>query len=151
MKVIAVDFDGTLCDEAWPEIGKPHWPIIRELLRRKADGDRIILWTNREGKRLDEAVSWCLDHGIQFDAINSNIPERIEQYGDDPRKLSADEYWDDRAVPVSGGKLLLRAEADGYRMQTWEGTALTRAVPTVCTRFRNWLKTRIMRVRRNRR
>lgn len=141
MKVIAVDFDGTLCDEAWPGIGKPHWPIIHELTRRQAAGDRIILWTNREGKLLDEAVSWCLNHGIKFDAINSNIPERIEQYGDDPRKLSADEYWDDRAVLVSGGgTTLLQAEANGYRMQTWEATTVTYAGQTGRTRFRIWLK-----------
>ena len=116
MKVIAVDFDGTLCESKWPEIGKPHWPIIHELIWRKADGDKIILWTCREGELLDEAVMWCLNHGIQFDAINSNVLSRIEQYGDDPRKLSADEYWDDKAVLVSGGKALLRAEANGCRM-----------------------------------
>lgn len=103
MRVIAVDFDGTLCDSKWPGIGKPHWPIIHELIRRQADGDRIILWTCREGELLEEAVSWCLNHGLKFNAINSNVPERIEQYGDDPRKLSADEYWDDKAVLVSGG------------------------------------------------
>lgn len=140
MKVIAVDFDGTLCDSKWPEIGKPHWPIIHELIRRKADGDKIILWTCREGELLDEAVLWCLNHGIQFDAINSNVPSRIEQYGDDPRKLSADEYWDDKAVLVSGGKALLRAEANGCRMQTRERTVLTCAKQKVWTRFWMWMK-----------
>lgn len=152
MKVIAVDFDGTLCDEAWPGIGKPHWPIIHELTRRKAAGDRIILWTNREGKLLDEAVSWCLNHGIKFDAINSNIPERIEQYGDDPRKLSADEYWDDRAVLVSGGgTTLLRAEADDYRMRTWKRTTLIYVKQSARTSFGIWLKSCISGLRRGRR
>lgn len=140
MKVIAVDFDGTLCDSKWPGIGKPHWPIIHELIRRKADGDKIILWTCREGELLDEAVMWCLNHGIQFDAINSNVPSRIEQYGDDPRKLSADEYWDDKAVLVSGGKALLRAEANGCRMQAWERAVLTCAKQKVWTRFWSWMK-----------
>lgn len=140
MKVIAVDFDGTLCDSKWPGIGKPHWPIIHELIRRKADGDKIILWTCREGELLDEAVMWCLNHGIQFDAINSNVLSRIEQYGDDPRKLSADEYWDDKAVLVSGGKALLRAEANGYRMQAWERTVLNCAKQKVWTRFWTWMK-----------
>lgn len=100
MKVIAVDFDGTLCASEWPEIGKANWPVINEVKRRQADGDRIILWTCRNGALLDRAVEWCHDHGLTFDAINSNVPERIEQYGDDPRKVSADEYWDDRAVLV---------------------------------------------------
>lgn len=100
MKVIAVDFDGTLCESAWPEIGKANWPVINEVKRRQADGDRIILWTCRTGALLDRAVEWCRDHGLTFNAINSNVPERIEQCGDDPRKVSADEYWDDRAVLV---------------------------------------------------
>ena len=142
MKVIAVDFDGTLCESKWPEIGKPHWPIIHELIRRQADGDRIILWTCREGALLDEAVLWSLNHGIKFNAINSNIPERIEQYGDDPRKLSADEYWDDRAVLVSGGGSLLRAEADDCQTQAWKATTVIYAKPTVWDRFRIWLKRR---------
>ena len=105
MKVIAVDFDGTLCENAWPEIGKEHWPVIRELRRRQADGDRIILWTCRTGEMLENAVEWCKIHGIRFDAINSNLPERIALYGDNPRKVSADEYWDDRAVIVNGDNI----------------------------------------------
>ena len=98
MKVIAVDFDGTLCDNAWPEIGKEHQGVVHELLRRQADGDRIILWTCRTGALLDNAIEWCMNRGLNFNAINSNVPERITLYGDDPRKVSADEYWDDRAV-----------------------------------------------------
>lgn len=196
MKVIAVDFDGTLCESKWPGIGKPHWPIIHELIRRKADGDRIVLWTCREGKKLEEAVLWCLNHGIQFDAINSNVPSRIEQYGDDPRKLSADEYWDDKAVLVSGGIVIrnslhsvsavrkscencmfapsvflpnskqnalnlkkgdegqrgmtmkLRAEANGYQMQTWETTTVTCAGRKVWTRLVDRLRQRLNRPRR---
>lgn len=106
--VIAVDFDGTLCESKWPEIGEPYWPIIHELIRRQAAGARIVLWTCRSGELLDNAVSWCLCHGIQFDAINSNVAERITQYGDDTRKVSADEYWDDRNVLESGGRLACR-------------------------------------------
>ena len=105
MKVIAVDFDGTLCDNVWPEIGKEHWPVIHELQRRQADGDRIILWTCRTGVMLENAVEWCRIHGLHFDAINSNLPERITLYGDNPRKISADEYWDDHAVIVYGDNI----------------------------------------------
>ncbi len=140
MKVIAVDFDGTLCEERWPGIGKPNWPVIHELIRRQADGDRIILWTCREGPLLDKAVAWCKAHGIQFDAINSNVPERIEQYGDDQRKISADEYWDDRAVLVSGGGSLMRAEAGGYRMTTWEATTVTCVGQTARAHRGNWIR-----------
>ena len=138
--VIACDFDGTLCDEAWPEIGAPHWPIIHELIRRQCEGARIILWTCREGELLENAVMWCLNHGIKFDAINSNVAERIEQYGDDPRKVSADEYWDDRSVLVSGGNSLLRAEPECYWMQTWEEATLTCAGQKGKSRFGVWIR-----------
>lgn len=100
MKVIAVGFDGTLCTSEWSEIGKANWPVINELKRRQAGGDRLILWTCRTGALLDRAVEWCRECGLNFNAINGNVPERIEQYGDDPRKVSADEYWDNRAVLV---------------------------------------------------
>ena len=49
---------------------------------------------------LMQAVTWALGHGLKFDAINQNLPERIAQYGNDCRKIGADEYWDDRSVIV---------------------------------------------------
>ena len=101
--VIAVDFDGTLCENRWPEIGEPNRQVIRELIRRQANGAAIILWTCRTGKLLDDAVLWCANHRIKIDAVNANIPERLEVYGSENRKVSADEYWDDKAVPVVGG------------------------------------------------
>ena len=105
-KIIAVDFDGTLCVSKWPEIGDPKWSIINELKRRQHNGDRVILWTCREGVLLNKALAWCREHGIVFDAVNNNLPERISQYGNNPRKVSADEYWDDKAVTVTrGGKI----------------------------------------------
>lgn len=97
-KVIAVDFDGTLCENEYPKIGKmKKWALIRLYIER-LEGAKIILNTCRTGDLLDDAVAWCLDHGIIFDAINENLPERIEKFGGDCRKISADEYWDDKAV-----------------------------------------------------
>lgn len=97
-KVIAVDFDGTLCENRYPEIGKMKKDVLIRLYIEQLNGSKIILWTCRTGKYLDEAVAWCLDHGIIFDAINENLPERIKMFGGDCRKISADEYWDDKAV-----------------------------------------------------
>lgn len=102
-KVIACDFDGCLCESAYPAIGRPHFGVIEELGKRQAQGDKIILWTCREGQLLDEAVAWCAEHGLFFDAVNENLPERTAYYGNDCRKVGADEYWDDRAVEVSKG------------------------------------------------
>ena len=99
-KVIAIDFDGCLCSNAYPNIGKPHWEVIRDVLAEKAKGSALILWTCREGDLLQEAVKACESWGLSFDAINENLSERVSFFGSDSRKISADEYWDDRAVHI---------------------------------------------------
>ena len=97
-KIIAVDFDGTLCESKWPEIGAPNIAVINKLIQLQAKGARIILWTCRNGPLLDEAVRWCSGYGLHFDAVNDNVSERIALYGINSRKVSADEYWDDKNV-----------------------------------------------------
>ncbi len=99
-KVIAIDFDGCLCSSAYPNIGKPHWEVIRDALAEKAKGSALILWTCREGDLLQEAVKACESWGLSFDAINENLSERVSFFGTNSRKISADEYWDDRAVHI---------------------------------------------------
>lgn len=96
--IIAVDFDGTLCFNAWPEIGPPRQGVIDYIIRQQKDGAKIILWTNRKGERLEAAVRWCADHGITLDAVNENLPEIVERFGGDTRKVFANIYLDDRAV-----------------------------------------------------
>lgn len=98
--IIAVDFDGCLCENKWPDIGKAHDEVILYLRYRQAHGDKIILWTCREGDMLRAAVMWCLNRGLRFDAINDNLPENIALYGNNCRKVWADEYWDDKSVLV---------------------------------------------------
>lgn len=97
-QVIAVDFDGTLCKQAWPEIGEANEALILHLKKRKEEGARLILWTNREGDLLEEAVEWCRERGLEFDTVNANLPELIELYKNDCRKINADIYIDDKAV-----------------------------------------------------
>ena len=96
MKVYAVDFDGLLCEDAWPEIGPPRRHVIDFFINLRACGDKLILNTCREGELLHKAIAWCASHGMVFDAHNENLPERIAQYGGDCRKISADHYCDDR-------------------------------------------------------
>lgn len=103
-KIIAVDFDGTLCENEYPIIGKPRQEIINRLLEEQANGAKIILWTCRSGSLRHAAVLWCLNHGIHFDAINENLPENIKNFGSDSRKVYAHEYWDDRAVEIPPAK-----------------------------------------------
>ena len=95
--IIAVDFDGCLCENAWPDIGEAKQDVIDALLSRQKAGAKIILWTCRVGERLDAAIQWCQDHGIFFDAVNANLPVNIAAFGNDCRKVFADEYWDDKA------------------------------------------------------
>lgn len=99
-KVIAVDFDGTICRAAWPEIGNANGGLIEWLKDCRKNGDKLILFTCREGKLLQAAVEWCKDRGLEFDAVNDNLPELVARYGDNPRKISADIYLDDRAIGV---------------------------------------------------
>ena len=96
-RVIAVDFDGCLCGNRWPKIGEANKGVIHTLIRLRDNGTQLILWTCRTGALLDDAVSWCKENGLTFDAVNDNIPERIALYVGDTRKVFADEYWDDRA------------------------------------------------------
>lgn len=96
--VIAVDFDGTLCDDAWPDIGEEDKATISYILARQKEGAKIILWTNREGIYLERAVAWCKDRGLIFDAVNENLPEVEKAFGSDSRKIFANEYLDDLAL-----------------------------------------------------
>ena len=99
-KIIAVDFDGCLCTNAWPDIGQPNRQLIRMLKTARAKGNKIILWTCREGKLLQDAVKWCERQGLRFDALNENLPEMKALYGNNCRKIGADVYIDDKAMRV---------------------------------------------------
>lgn len=96
--IYAVDFDGTLCESAFPGIGSPNMALIGHLIKRRKQGNKIILWTCRVEERLKEAVEWCRSYGLEFDAVNKNLPEMIEQWGGESRKVFADVYIDDKAV-----------------------------------------------------
>jgi len=106
-EVWAVDFDGTLCKNAWPDIGDPNIPLIEHLKLARQSGVAVILWTCREGEAQARAVLWCAGFDLYFDAVNQNVPERIAMYGTDSRKVSADAYIDDRSqmpeLPWGGG------------------------------------------------
>ena len=97
---IAIDFDGCLCSNHYPEIGAPYWSIIAEAKREQQMGAGLILWTCREGKLLDDALAACERWGLHFDAVNESLPSWKEFYGNDTRKVGADEYWDDKSFRV---------------------------------------------------
>lgn len=98
--IIAVDFDGTLCKNDWPYIGEPNLKLIELLKKFKSEGRKLILWTCRTDRMLDAAVGWCGEQGLTFDAVNDNLPEYIELFGSNSRKVFADIYIDDKCFCV---------------------------------------------------
>lgn len=99
-RAIAIDFDGCLCDEAYPEIGAPHWDIIAKAKQEQKNGAGLILWACREGQFLQDALDACASWGLHFDAVNESLPSWIEHFGVRSRKVGANEYWDDKAKKV---------------------------------------------------
>ena len=95
--LIAVDFDGTIVEDAYPKIGTPKIFAFETMKRLEQDGHRLILWTYRSGKRLTEAVAFCKENGIDFYAVNNSFPEEIFE-GKVSRKINADYFIDDRNI-----------------------------------------------------
>jgi hydroxymethylpyrimidine pyrophosphatase-like HAD family hydrolase len=99
--IYAIDFDGTIAVSEYPKILGPIKCVIDTCKKLKEEGHILILWTCRRGRALQEAIAFCEEQGLTFDYINENVPEIIEFFGSDTRKIFADYYLDDRAVNVS--------------------------------------------------
>ena len=98
-KIIAVDFDGTLIEDGkWPGIGSTNEEVLNYCKNEQKKGARIILWTNRAGESLETAIKWCEEHDLHLDAVNDNLPESVEFFGTNTRKVYADEFIDDRML-----------------------------------------------------
>lgn len=97
-KVIAVDFDGTIVEHKYPAIGKEMLFAFATLKALQQKGHKLILWTFRAGKTLDEAVEFCRKNGIEFYAVNKNYPEEVFDETNISRKINADVFIDDRNV-----------------------------------------------------
>ena len=104
--VVACDYDKTLFEKSWPEMGDPKEDVINQLKAFKKAGAEIVLWTCREGKSLQEAISRCTNEKLEFDSINETAPSQKkyqqtklvdngEVFG--LRKIYADIYVDDRS------------------------------------------------------
>ncbi|MBC7417658.1 MAG: hydrolase [Pedobacter sp.] len=116
-KLIAVDFDGTIVEHMYPEIGPEMlfaFATLKELQKR---GHRLILWTYRDGEYLQKAVDYCAENGMIFYAVNENYPGETNE-GNYSRKLLVDIFIDDRNI---GGFLgwdtiwqLLHPDGDEY-------------------------------------
>jgi uncharacterized HAD superfamily protein len=111
---IAVDFDGTLCEYAFPEIGEQnnqHKKLMNLLIDLRKQGHKIILWTNRGDNEqypvLTQAIEWCKERGLEFDAVNENLPGQKKLSGPSP-KIMADYYIDDKVLEFGSVESQLR-------------------------------------------
>jgi len=73
---IAVDFDGTIVQHRYPEIGEPVPWALETLIQLRKKGIPVFLWTMRghpkaqERDTLQEAINFCKVAGLEFDGIN---------------------------------------------------------------------------------
>ena len=130
---IAVDFDGTIVEHRYPKIGT-EIPFATQTLRMLiADRHKLILWSVREGKLLEEAVEWCRERGIEFYAVNKDFPEEdLEKNQHFSRKLKADIWIDDRNIgglPDWGTIYQMITERKTYEQVLTERMALDEPKP----------------------
>ena len=114
---IAVDFDGTIVEHIYPEIGR-EIPFATDTLKMLIkDGHRLILWSVREGALLDEAIEWCRQRGVEFYAANKDYPEETQNHDHYSRKLKVDLFIDDRnlgGLPNWGTIYMMINEGKGW-------------------------------------
>jgi|SRR6056297_1159934 len=96
-KIIAVDFDGTIVEDEWPEIGKTKHRVVEQMIKEKEEGTYIIIWTCRSGQEIQEMQDWLDEQCIPYDRINANASWILDEWKRDNRKIFAHEYWDDKA------------------------------------------------------
>lgn len=110
-KKIAVDFDGTLCKEAYPYVGKRlliHKLVAKYIRYKKKKGYTIILNTLRDHNNhiygsdlLKQAIEACKRWNVPIDLVNDNLESATEKWGYS-RKIGADLYIDDRNIGFIG-------------------------------------------------
>jgi hypothetical protein len=136
---IAIDFDGTIVDHEYPGIGKEKLFAFQTLKELEKLGARLILWTFRTGKELDEALEYCRMNGIEFYAVNKNYPEEII---DDTtsRKINADIYIDDKNIGGFPGWSGVWQILTPYELQEMEAEKrISSARKNILKRFFKWL------------
>ncbi len=125
--VIAVDFDGTIVHNKWPDIGEPVREAADTIRLWTARGHRIVIWTCRVGNELEACEKWLIRNWVPFYSINSNPLDRIDLYGSDTRKISADLYIDDKAAGAPDDP------AELWKMAREKVTQLEREEARTCT------------------
>lgn len=140
---IAIDFDGTIVEHRYPEIGR-EIPFATDTLKMLiADHHKLILWSVREGKLLDEAVNWCRERGVEFYAVNRDYPEENGTQNNNhfSRKLKVDMFIDDRnlgGLPDWGTIYRMVKEHKTYQDLIMERAGIPHSQPS--PRKKSWWK-----------
>lgn len=66
---VAFDFDHTVYD--YDQVGDTY-PKMEALIKRAAKYSTLILFTAREGEKLEFAVNYCIERGYAPDLVNEN-------------------------------------------------------------------------------
>lgn len=121
-----IDFDGTIVKHDFPRIGEPlpgAFDVMKEL---KENGWKLILWTCRENdgykisrQFLKDAVEFCRENGVEFDAVNEACMD-VEFRPEDglKRKVYGNVYIDDRNLGgFPGWDVVRRILIDGEPLE----------------------------------
>lgn len=92
--IVAIDFDGTLVEHMYPQIGAEVEGAFHWLRRFQAAGVNLMLWTMRSGETLDDAVDYCAERGVTFWGVNCNW---CQNWSTSPKQF-AHLYIDDAAL-----------------------------------------------------
>lgn len=93
--IFGVDFDGTVCEHKYPDIGQDNPGAVETLRALQDNGHKIILYTMRAGDTLIEAENWFIDNNITLWGVNENPTQR--RWSRSP-KVYAHVYIDDAAL-----------------------------------------------------
>lgn len=100
MKLIIIDFDGTIVDHKFPEIGEPKSKVFEVMKKLQEAGFGLVLNTCREDEKkrnyLTEAVEFCRKNGIEFRSVNENLLEDDFREGKLRRKIYGHCHIDDK-------------------------------------------------------
>ena len=119
--IIAIDFDGTICQNKYPEIGEPMPHAIESIRELHQAGHYLTLWTCRQGEHLNEALQWCKQNGLSFHEVNEHEPRNLRAFGGvGGNKVYADIYIDDRNLggfPGWAKAMELIKDAEAYKLK----------------------------------
>ena len=145
-EIYAFDFDGTIVTNEFPQIGMPINNTIELIKKVKNDGHYIILNTMRDGDLLLDAVKFCQNLGITFDAVNDNLPHMKEFYKNNPRKIFANYYVDDHNLFVYGvNDIQMKKMTNAEKYAGQIAALITNGDSKVCTAMQGHTEPKEMR------